>query len=116
MDILRRIRDAAASNFALLSGDDGTCVEFCAKGGDGVIGVASHFIGREMGEFIARAKGGDATADAEYKQKYNELFKHLYIEANPIGVKMVLYWLGVISTPDLRLPLVPLDEKFPQGL
>lgn len=112
MDVLRRIRDAAAKDFSLLSGDDGTCVDFCAKGGHGVIGVASHVIGREMGQFIERAKAGDLNADAEYQQKFAEFFKHLYIEANPIPVKMVLYWMGVIATPEMRLPLMPLEEKF----
>jgi 4-hydroxy-tetrahydrodipicolinate synthase len=112
MDVLRRIRDVSAKSFALLSGDDGTCVDFCAKGGHGVIGVASHIIGRDMGQFMERAQAGDLNADAEYQQKYAEFFKHLYIEANPIPVKMALYWMGLIATPDLRLPLVPLEEKF----
>jgi 4-hydroxy-tetrahydrodipicolinate synthase len=112
MDVLRRIKDVSAKSFALLSGDDGTCVDFCAKGGHGVIGVASHIIGREMGQFIERAQAGDLNADAEYQQKYAEFFKHLYIEANPIPVKMALHWMGLIATPDMRLPLMPLEEKF----
>lgn len=112
MDLLRRIRDVSTKTFTLLSGDDGTCVEFCAQGGHGVISVSSHIIAKDMARFMDRAKSGDASADAEYKAKYAEFMRHLYIEANPIPVKMALHWMGLLATPDLRLPLTYLDEKF----
>lgn len=112
MDLLRRIKDVSSQKFTLLSGDDGTCVDFCAKGGQGVISVSSHIIGKDMAAFMERALAGDAQADAEYKTKYAEFMKHLYIEANPIPLKMALHWMGIIQTPDMRLPLTYLDEKF----
>lgn len=112
MDLLRRIRDVSAKSFTLLSGDDGSCVEFCGKGGDGVISVSSHIIAKDMAQFMERASAGDLSADAEYKNKYGEFMKHLYIEANPIPVKMALYWMGILATPEMRLPLASLDEKF----
>ncbi len=110
MDVLRRVKDVSAPSFVLLSGDDGTYVDFCAKGGHGVISVSSHLIGKDMKDFLQRA--GDADAATEYKAKYAELMKYLYIEANPIPVKMALHWMGILATPDLRLPLTYLDEKF----
>lgn len=112
MDMLGRIKEVAPPNFSLLSGDDGTCVDFCAKGGHGVIAVASHVIGKEMKQYIQRAADGDAQADGEYRNRYAEFMKWLYVESNPIGVKMVLHWMGILATPELRLPLIHLDDKF----
>jgi 4-hydroxy-tetrahydrodipicolinate synthase len=112
MELLEKIKAQVNPNFILLSGDDGTFVDFCARGGHGTIAVASHFIGKDMIAFMERAHGGDKKAVSEYTEKYTELMKWLYIEANPIPVKMVMHWLGVIETQEIRLPLVPLDEKF----
>lgn len=112
MELLEKIKTKVNSNFTLLSGDDGTFVDFCARGGHGTIAVASHFIGKDMISFMERAQAGDKKSVSEYADKYTELMKHLYIEANPIPVKAVMHWLGVIETPEMRLPLVPLDEKF----
>lgn len=112
MDVLAKIKTQVSSEFTLLSGDDGTVVDFMSGGGHGTIAVASHFIAKDMWAHMKRAQEGDKKAGAEYKEKYTELMKWLYIEANPIPVKMVMHWLGVIESPEMRSPLVPLDEKF----
>lgn len=49
MKALEQIMEVVPDDFALLSGDDGTCVEFCRRGGHGVIAVASHLIAVEIG-------------------------------------------------------------------
>ncbi len=106
MDFLEQIKKQVPKDFALLSGDDASCVDFCARGGHGVISVSSHIIGGEMKEAIQNR------SVSEYASRYAELMKHLYIEANPIPLKAALHWMGIISSPGLRLPLVPLDERF----
>lgn len=108
MSICETLKKSVPADFALLSGDDGTCVDFCARGGHGVISVSSHIIAPEMRECLKDPKH----SAADYKTKYSEFMKHLYIEANPIPVKAALYWMGVIASPEMRLPLQPLDEKF----
>jgi 4-hydroxy-tetrahydrodipicolinate synthase len=116
MAVLEELKKRARPGFTLLSGDDATCVEFCARGGHGVIAVASHIIGREMKEAIARTRAGAGDAAADYGRKYGALFKWLYCEANPIPVKMALHWMGLLESPELRAPLVELDVKFHKEL
>ncbi|NJM10335.1 MAG: 4-hydroxy-tetrahydrodipicolinate synthase [Bdellovibrionaceae bacterium] len=112
MELLESIRAASAKDFVLLSGDDGSCIDFCARGGHGVISVSSHLIAEDMLHFLGRAYDGDKSSNPEYRTKYADLMKWLYIEANPIPVKMALHWMGILASPELRLPLVSLDEKF----
>jgi 4-hydroxy-tetrahydrodipicolinate synthase len=112
IELLNKIKAVVPKDFTLLSGDDGTVVDFMAAGGHGTIAVASHFIAKDMWAHMKRASEGDKKAPAEYKEKYTELMKWLYIEANPIPVKWVMHRLGVIDSPEMRLPLVTLDEKF----
>ncbi len=79
-------------NFLYLSGDDATYEEFLALGGHGIISVASHILPQ-------------AYLQGEIK-KYLPLIQSLYMESNPIPVKMALYLLGLIRSPECRLPLV----------
>lgn len=107
---------SGGKSFAYLSGDDGTCVDFASKGGHGVISVSSHVIGGEMAKSISQAKAGDKAAAKDYAEKYADLMKWLYCEANPIPVKMALKMMGVIDSGEMRLPLMALDEKFHKDL
>lgn len=106
MELLEEMRRSVDKDFVLLSGDDMTSVDFCARGGHGVISVSSHVIGKEMKEHIA------AKTVREYATKYSEFMKHLYIEANPIPLKAALHWMGLFESMEMRLPLVALDSKF----
>lgn len=115
MDLLESMQEASSKDFIFLSGDDGTCVDFCARGGHGVISVSSHLIAKDMSQYMERAKLGDQSSSGEYQTKYNDFMKWLYIESNPIPVKMALYWSGIIASPEMRLPLVQLDSKHHQG-
>jgi 4-hydroxy-tetrahydrodipicolinate synthase len=102
--------------FVMLSGDDGTYVDFLKAGGHGVISVASHVIPREMlnwKKLVQAGKYDDANADLK---KHIALINHLFVEANPIPVKMALYYMGLIKSPELRLPLVQMSEDLAQKM
>ncbi|MBS1969118.1 MAG: 4-hydroxy-tetrahydrodipicolinate synthase [Bdellovibrionales bacterium] len=102
--------------FVMLSGDDGTYVDFLQAGGHGVISVASHVIPREMLNWKKLVKSGkydEANADLK---KHMALINHLFVEANPIPVKMALYFMGLIKSPELRLPLVQMSEDLAQKM
>lgn len=91
------IRQACGEKFTLLSGDDGTADEFQRRGGNGVISVASHVIPKAMKNLET--------------EQHMDLVNALFFEANPIPLKMALYWMKIFATPEVRLPLVPLSEK-----
>lgn len=105
-----KMKSEASKDFIFLSGDDASCVDFAAQGGHGVISVSSHIIGKEMKDYLGKAR--DLSSGARYREHYKEFMRHLYIEANPIPVKAAAHWLGWIESPELRLPLVELDPKF----
>lgn len=105
MELFDEIKKRVPKTFSLLSGDDATCVDFVARGGHGVISVCSHIIGKELVESI---KSGDR----KFAKTYATLLKYLYIEANPIPVKMALHWMGILESPELRSPLVEMDGEY----
>jgi 4-hydroxy-tetrahydrodipicolinate synthase len=107
---LENIKQGVDKNFLLLSGDDATCIDFMLAGGMGVISVISHVIPAQLRALSDRARKGDISAREDYK-KYNELNRLIGIEANPIPVKMMLYQMGILRSPELRLPLVELSAE-----
>ncbi len=116
IEFASEIINKTSPEFVMLSGDDGTYVDFLRAGGHGVISVASHVIPREMLNWKKLVKTGKyAEADADLK-KHRALIDHLFVEANPIPVKMALYYMGLIKSPELRLPLVSMSEDLAQKM
>ena len=96
VEFAKQIRQACGESFLLLSGDDGTYDDFMKAGGDGVISVASHIIPQA---FLKKEAS-----------KSLALIDLLFCEANPMPVKMALNLMGVIATPECRLPLMTLSD------
>ena len=108
LEILEKMKSLVQKSFLLLSGDDATCVEYCLRGGHGVISVVSHLIPSELTEFIRRAQNGDTSAAEEFKV-FHPLIELIFVEANPIPVKAAVQEMGLIARDELRLPLVPMS-------
>ncbi|MFS4458969.1 4-hydroxy-tetrahydrodipicolinate synthase [Bdellovibrio sp. HCB2-146] len=116
IDFDQEIIKACGSNFVMLSGDDGTYVDFLKVGGHGVISVATHVIPRQMAQWKKWAEAGEiAKAQADIA-KYMDLINLLFVEANPIPVKKALQLMGIISSAELRLPMVELSPEHTEKL
>jgi 4-hydroxy-tetrahydrodipicolinate synthase len=111
-DLLRPVRIHARNSQAIqLSGEDATMVMFNLAGGKGVISVASNIIPKVVVNIQNLSLSGNFQAAQALAAKYQELFDLIFIETNPIPVKYFAYKLGLIATPDMRLPLTSLSEK-----
>ncbi len=107
LGLMKKMKELCPPEFVFLSGDDETCVEFCLQGGQGVISVLSHVIPKELVQLVEGARSGDKMAVKSFK-RYLNLTQALFTEANPIPVKMALFQMGQLQSPELRLPLVTL--------
>jgi 4-hydroxy-tetrahydrodipicolinate synthase len=108
-DLMRR----APRNFAIYSGDDGSCLALILLGGHGVISVTANVAPKLMHQMCAAALVGDVKKARELNNRLLPLHQKLFVEANPIPVKWALGEMGMIES-GLRLPLSPLDGKFHQ--
>lgn len=115
LELGRKIIEGTAAEFVVTSGDDFTFLELAGLGGKGVISVLSNIIPKETVSMLARVRSGDKTSLVEL-QKYKELTRLLFVEANPIPVKAALHYMGIFETDELRLPLVALEDKYKREL
>ena len=117
IEFAKQIHGACGEGFALLSGDDGTYVEFLAEGrGQGVISVASHIIPQEFIEILYLCQNNKTQEAKQILVKYKNLIDLLFCEANPIPVKKALFLMGIIESAECRLPLVELSAEWTEKL
>jgi 4-hydroxy-tetrahydrodipicolinate synthase len=111
-----KMKAVTEKDFILLSGDDPTYLPFLKLGGHGIISVMSNLITAACAKWTQLAQQNKyAEAEADFA-KYKELIQLMYVEANPIPIKWMLYKAGLFRSPELRLPLVTLDEKYYSGI
>lgn len=99
------------SRFAVLSGDDPLTLQIMADGGDGVISVTSNVAPRLVAQLTELCAAGDFAGGREINHQLAELTVAAFVESNPIPAKAALAMMGRMANV-LRLPLVPLSEKF----
>ncbi|PMP64634.1 MAG: 4-hydroxy-tetrahydrodipicolinate synthase [Caldimicrobium thiodismutans] len=103
-------------DFVILSGDDFTAYPTIALGGKGVISVAANVMPKEMAELMEAALNGNYEQALKLHLYLYPLFKVLFIETNPVPAKEALYLMGMINSPEVRLPLSGLSEASFQQL
>ena len=107
-DLARR----AGDSIKILSGDDSATLPFISVGAHGIVSVASNLFPKEMVALTQAALAGDLATAREWHLRLFPLFANLLsIAPNPTGIKYALYKRGFISSPEVRLPLVPLSRE-----
>ena len=96
-------------HFAVLSGDDPTCLPLIACGGDGVISVIANAYPREFSNMINAGLEGDLKIANIINEALMDVHQWLYCEGNPVGIKGAMELLGLCGR-DVRLPLVKLSD------
>jgi len=109
----KEILDRCGDDFDLITGDDGTAMEFILQGGVGDISVTANVAPSLMHQMCQAALEGDRELAEKLNAKVDPLHSKLFVEANPIPVKWLLHKMGYGSNA-MRLPLVPLAEQYHQ--
>ena len=93
-------------HFDVISGDDGITFPLITLGAVGVISVIGNALPAEFSRMVRLALRGEYSTSLTIHHKFTELFKLLFVDGNPAGVKAMLSEMGLIENV-LRLPLVP---------
>jgi 4-hydroxy-tetrahydrodipicolinate synthase len=104
----REVVAVCPPQFAVLSGDDATCIEWIGLGAKGVISVTANVAPRRVQAACQAALAGDMASARAIDASLQLLHRDLFIEASPIPVKWAVARLG-LSGATLRLPLVELS-------
>ena len=92
--------------FDVISGDDALTFPMIASGAAGVISVIGNALPKEFSRMIRLEFRGEYEPARKIHHRFTELYKLLFVDGNPAGVKALLHEMGFIEN-ELRLPLVP---------
>jgi 4-hydroxy-tetrahydrodipicolinate synthase len=95
-----------APDLAIYAGDDTSLLPMLPVGAIGVISVASHVVGREMGRVVELFRSGDEAGARDLSATLEDVYETLMLTSNPIPVKAAMQLMG-FDVGDPRLPLVP---------
>lgn len=99
------LRQVMGDDYQILCGDDSLTLSFIAYGAIGVISVASNLVVKDLVRMVEAARNRDAATAEALHRRYYPLFKALFIEPNPVPVKVAMHRAGIIASPEVRLPL-----------
>ena len=105
VDRVDQLKTALGSDITVLCGDDSLSLPFIANGAEGVISVASNLFVKEVGQLVRFALANDFVKAGQIHRRLYPLFKAIFIEPNPVPIKVALARAGIISSAAVRLPL-----------
>ncbi len=106
-EILKSMRP----DFTVVSGDDGLTLPLMSIGVKGVISVLANVFPAEFSKMVRLASAGNFTDAARIHLRCTGLYKALFAEGNPAGIKAALHLKGIIAHNVLRLPLTSVSER-----
>ncbi len=92
--------------FDVLSGDDALTFSMVASGAAGAISVIGNALPKQVSRMIRYEFRGEYEPARRIHHAFTELYRLLFVDGNPAGVKALLSEMGLIRN-NLRLPLVP---------
>jgi 4-hydroxy-tetrahydrodipicolinate synthase len=103
-------RQLLGDKYLALTGEDATALGFMAHGGHGAISVTSNVAPRLCATFQETCLKGDYALALKQHDHLMPLHDAMFIETSPAPVKYAAWRLGIIDSPDCRLPLAPLSD------
>ena len=78
--------------------------------GQGVISVASNLFPREVAQLVAHSLNNDFAKATKLHRKFYPIFRGIFIEPNPVPMKVALEQAGILSTSVVRSPLCEMSN------
>jgi 4-hydroxy-tetrahydrodipicolinate synthase len=106
---LLQIKQLCGEDFICLSGDDESGFEFLRQGGDGMISVTANVAAKAMAQLCHCVSGSDFEQAKRIDDKLMSVHQSLFVESNPVPTKWALQQMGLITSANVRLPLLSLE-------
>lgn len=111
-DLLRR----RPKDFAVLTGEDAQFYSALTQGADGGILMSAHIAATAFAAIRNKLMAGDQAGALADWHELSPLPELLFAEPSPAPVKHWLWRLGLIDSPEVRLPMTGISEALAQRI
>ncbi|HSH19247.1 MAG TPA: 4-hydroxy-tetrahydrodipicolinate synthase [Draconibacterium sp.] len=110
MSQIASITKYTSDNFTVISGDDVLALPTTTIGGKGVISVIANALPSKVSSMIHLALKGNYAEATKIHLELIDLFKLIFKEGNPGGVKALMHIQGIIEN-ELRSPMYKVSDE-----
>lgn len=103
------IRDRP-QGFSVLTGEDPHYYSALTQGADGGILASAHVETKRFADILRKMRDGDQRGALSDWRKLAELPRLLFAEPSPAPIKHWLWRIGLIDSPEVRLPIMPVSD------
>jgi len=97
------------TNFAVLTGEDALFHTALTQGADGGILASAHTAPLAFAAIQSKVRAGDHAGALAHWRTLVDLPRLLFTEPSPAPIKHWLWRIGLIDSPELRLPMTPVS-------
>lgn len=108
---MMEIKHLCGDKMDLYCGDDGLTYPCMAIGGIGAISVTSNIVPKYFSSMTDALLKKDYEEARERQFRLLHLISSLFCEVSPIPVKTAAYWLGLIRSDYMRLPMMKMEKR-----
>jgi 4-hydroxy-tetrahydrodipicolinate synthase len=111
LEVLTEVLARMGPDFRIFCGLEALSLPMLSVGAAGLMNAVGNLVPSQVAALCNAVERKDLDAA---RQKHFELFElnqAIFFDTNPIPIKYMMARLGLLETPEVRLPLVPLDRE-----
>jgi len=116
LELVTELVAALGPNFRVFCGLEALSLPMLAVGGAGLMNAVGNLAPARVAALYNAAAQGNLGQARKLHFELFELNQAIFLDTNPIPLKYMMWRLGLLDSPELRLPLVPLDDERARSL
>jgi 4-hydroxy-tetrahydrodipicolinate synthase len=110
LELLTELLIGLGSEFRIFCGVEALSLPMLILGGSGLMNAVGNLAPARVAALYAAVQERDFERAREIHVELFELNQSIFVDTNPVPLKYMMSRLGLLDAPELRLPLVSLDE------
>ncbi len=111
LEFVTKLMTDLGPEFRIFCGLEALSLPMLVVGARGLMNAVGNLAPTRVAALYEAVDQGDLEAARKLHAALFELNQSIFLDTNPVPLKYMMNRLGLLDSPELRLPLVPLDEE-----